>query len=49
VGFIPSVYVIDADGIIRAKEVKGKALEEAVDANLAKMDPPAAAVPASKP
>jgi hypothetical protein len=31
VGFIPSVYVIDAEGIIRAKEVKGKALDEAVD------------------
>jgi hypothetical protein len=30
-GFIPSVYVIDADGIIRAKDVKGKALDEAVD------------------
>jgi peroxiredoxin len=32
VGFIPSVYVIDANGIIRAKDVKGRALDEAVDA-----------------
>ncbi len=31
-GFIPSIYLIDADGIIRAKDVKGKALDEAVDA-----------------
>ncbi len=38
VGFIPSVYVIDADGIIRAKDVKGKALDQAVDALMAKMD-----------
>ena len=36
VGFIPSVYVIDADGIIRAKDVKGKALDEAVDALVGK-------------
>jgi hypothetical protein len=34
VGFIPSVYVIDADGIIRAKDVNGKALDEAVEACL---------------
>jgi hypothetical protein len=27
----PSVFVIDADGIIRAKEVEGKALDEVVD------------------
>lgn len=31
-GFIPFVYVIDDDRIIRAKDVKGKALDEAVDA-----------------
>jgi hypothetical protein len=36
VGFIPSVYVIDADGIIRSKDVKGKALDEAVDALMAR-------------
>ncbi len=35
-GFIPSVYVIDADGIIRARDVKGKALDEAVDALVGK-------------
>jgi peroxiredoxin len=38
VGFIPSVYVIDADGIIRAKEVKGKALDEAIDALMAAIE-----------
>ena len=49
VGFIPSVYVIDADGIIRAKEVKGKALNEAVDALLATMNRPAPEAPRSNP
>jgi RNA polymerase sigma factor (sigma-70 family) len=34
VSWIPSVYVIDADGIIRAKQVRGKALDQAVDALL---------------
>ncbi len=29
---IPAVYVIDPDGIIRAKDVHGKALDQAVDA-----------------
>jgi peroxiredoxin len=43
VRFIPSVYVIDADGIIRDRDVKGKALDEAVDALMAKRDRPAAA------
>ena len=38
VGIIPSVYVIDADGIIRARDVKGKALDEAVDALMAKIE-----------
>jgi RNA polymerase sigma factor (sigma-70 family) len=42
VGFIPSVYVIDGDGIIRAKDVNGKALDEAVDALMAGMDRPVA-------
>jgi RNA polymerase sigma factor (sigma-70 family) len=47
--FIPSVYVIDANGIIRAKEVKGKALDQAVDALMAKLDRPAAAGSGSNP
>jgi hypothetical protein len=37
-GFVPAVYVIDADGIIRAKDVKGKALDMAVDALMNKAD-----------
>ena len=49
VGFVPSVYVIDGDGIIRDKEVKGKALEQAVETTLATMTRPAAAGPSSKP
>ncbi len=43
VGFIPSVYVIDADGVIRAKDVKGKALEVAVDALIGRMPRPSTA------
>jgi peroxiredoxin len=36
VNAFPSVFVIDADGIIRASDVRGKALDEAVDAVMAK-------------
>ncbi len=42
VGFVPSIYVIDADGIIRARDVKGKALDEAVDALVGKIERTAA-------
>jgi RNA polymerase sigma factor (sigma-70 family) len=38
VGFIPSVYVIDPEGIIRAKNVRGKAVEGAVNALMAGSD-----------
>jgi hypothetical protein len=37
-GFVPSVYVIDADGIIRAKDVDGKALDQAVDALVTELE-----------
>jgi RNA polymerase sigma factor (sigma-70 family) len=36
--FVPSVYVIDADGVIRAKDVHGKALDQAVDALVAELE-----------
>jgi hypothetical protein len=42
-GFIPAVYVIDSAGIIRAKYVKGKALDEAVDALMNEAEPRKAA------
>ncbi len=48
VGFIPSIYVIDADGIIRARDVRGKALDEAVDALMARMNRTAAGEPGSR-
>jgi hypothetical protein len=43
VGFIPSVYVIDADALIRANDIRGSALDEAVDALMAKLQGPAPA------
>jgi RNA polymerase sigma factor (sigma-70 family) len=49
VGFIPSVYVIDADGIIRAKDGRGKALDQAVDAVMATVNRPAAVEAGSSP
>jgi thiol-disulfide isomerase/thioredoxin len=35
----PTIFVLDAKGIIRAKEVRGERLEEAVDALLAEIGP----------
>jgi peroxiredoxin len=49
VGFIPSVYVIDPDAVIRAKDVKGRALDAAVDALMAKVSRPAVAGSRSNP
>lgn len=43
VNAFPSVFVIDAGGIIRAKDVRGKALDQAVDAVMATMERAAAA------
>jgi peroxiredoxin len=40
VNAFPSVFVIDADGVIRAKDVRGKALDQAVEAVMATMDRP---------
>ncbi len=37
----PTIYVLDAKGVIRYKGVRGKAMDEAVDALLAEMDPDA--------
>ena len=34
----PTIYVLDEDGVIRYKEVKGKAMDDAVDALLAEME-----------
>ncbi len=36
--FWPTVYVIDPQGVIRYKNVKGKALDDAVDSLLAKLN-----------
>ena len=36
---IPSVFVIDAKGIIRAKDIEGKALELVVDGLLKEFKP----------
>ena len=35
----PTIYVLDAKGVIRYKNVRGKAMDEAVDTLLAEMDP----------
>ena len=37
----PTIYVLDAKGVIRYKGVRGKAMDEAVDAILAEMEPEA--------
>ncbi len=42
VGFIPSVFVIDAAGVIRDREVKGQALDRAVENLLEEMARPPA-------
>ena len=34
----PTIFVLDARGVIRFKDVKGKALDEAVDKLLAELD-----------
>ena len=34
----PTIYVLDQDGVIRFKNVRGEAMDEAVDALLAKLD-----------
>ncbi len=34
----PTIYVLDAKGVIRYKNVRGKAMDEAVDALLAEME-----------
>jgi len=34
----PTIYVLDADGVIRFKNVRGEAMDMAVDALLAKLD-----------
>ncbi len=34
----PTIYVLDEDGVIRYKGVKGKAMDDAVDTLLAEMD-----------
>ncbi len=35
----PTIYVIDAQGVIRYKNVRGEAMDEAVDALMKEMDP----------
>ena len=34
----PTIYVLDANGIIRARDVRGEAMDRAVDALLAELD-----------
>lgn len=34
----PTIYVLDQDGVIRFKNVRGEAMDKAVDALLAKLD-----------
>ena len=34
----PTIYVLDADGVIRFKNVRGEAMDKAVDSLLAKID-----------
>ena len=34
----PTIYVLDANGVIRAREVRGEAMDRAVDALLAELD-----------
>ena len=34
----PTIYVLDADGVIRFKNVRGEAMDKAVDLLLAKID-----------
>jgi hypothetical protein len=36
----PTIYVLDQNGVIRYKNVREKAMDEAVDALLAKLDKP---------
>ena len=35
----PTIYVLDAKGVIRYKNVRGEAMDEAVDALMAEMNP----------
>jgi hypothetical protein len=34
----PTIYVLDANGVIRARDVRGEAMDRAVDALLAELD-----------
>ena len=36
----PTIYVLDADGVIRYKDVRGEAMDKAVDALMKEIDPP---------
>jgi hypothetical protein len=38
VGFYPTIYVLDEKGVIRYKDVRGKLLDEAVDALLKEVE-----------
>jgi thiol-disulfide isomerase/thioredoxin len=38
VGFYPTIYVLDENGVIRYKDVRGKLLDEAVDALLREVE-----------